>query len=630
MYRQQASSVIRTYSLLVILLAVATTCFGQAEPPDIKFRIAQSYERSGDYASAVKMYEELYAKDSSNIVLFDALQKMYLQLKRYDEAVGLFQRRVAKYPADINLLAQLGIIYSRKGDDRSATSTWDRAIALSPGSETSYRLVAGAMMEARQFDKAIDVYRRGRTALNNQSIFANDLAYIYAMMLKYDDATREYLGLLRQNDAQLGYVQSRIAAYTGRSEGLAAATLVVQKAATSEPDKVSFARLLGWLYMEAKDFASAFDVYKSLDTRLHAGGHELHGFAERALREKAYAVASKAFLEVEHSYPSFEQMPMIRFGYARTLEEAASDQDTMHLFGPVSPFQPRQPISESQPVSTGVVAAYERVIKDYPGTELAAQSLYRIGVVKFNRSFDLDGAKDALDRLIRDYPKYATARADATLLLGDVLVARGDLDGAAQDFALLAAQLPASTEQKNLASLRLAEIDYFRGQFKGALERLSILTKNASFDVTNDALSLQIFIQENLNADQKPLTDFADADLLKRQRKLSEALAKFQSIIQSYPRSGIVDEAIMESGDLQARLGLYPEAVASYNRLVKDYPESLVLDRAVMKIGEVCEWGLHDNAQAIEAFKKLLTDYPRSIFAGEARKRIRELRGDNI
>ncbi len=72
----------------------------------------------------------------------------------------------------------------------------------------------------------------------------------------------------------------------------------------------------------------------------------------------------------------------------------------------------------------------------------------------------------------------------------------------------------------------------------------------------------------------------------------------------------------------------YADAISSYDRLVKDFPESILLDRAFMKLGEIYEFGLVDKPKAIESYKTILEKYPNSIFVSEARKHIRELRGD--
>jgi tetratricopeptide (TPR) repeat protein len=598
---------------------------------DVKFRLAQSYDRSGDYEAAVKLYEELLKKDSANFVLFDALHRDYLQLKRYDDAIVLLQKRLTTNPKDIGLLTQLGTAYIRKPDEPKALEAWEQAIATDPKREMTYRIVAGAMIENRLFDRAVVLYKRGRSACGDPAMFTNDLAYLYSIMLNYPEATREYLNLLRQNPAQLSTVQLQMARYTGRAEGLSAAILVVEQAAKSDEKNLPLRQLLAWLYMEGKRFDQAFTLYKEIDKMMNAGGHELYNFAERALREKAYSVASKTFVEVQNNYPKFDLMAQVKFGYARSLEESAMETDTLRLFGNVSPFSGNDhPETESSPIYTGALAAYNHVVTEYPKTEFAARSLYRIAVLKDERLFDLDGARTALQTIEQEYPTFAAIRNEASLLLGDVHVGLSQLDVAETKFKFLVSQNSLAGEPKEKAQLRLAELDYYRGNFQDALNKLQELTKNAVSDITNDGLSLQIFIQENLQSNEKPLKEFAAADLLKKQRKLSEALARFESLLQSYPKTDIVDETLMNIGDLLTQMKRFPEAVTSFERLIKEFPESLTLDRALMKIAQIYELGMNEKAKAIDTYQKLLTEHPNSIYVSEARKRIRELRGDTI
>jgi hypothetical protein len=47
--------------ILLTLLGCAAA-LPQAREPDIKFRLAQSYEQSGDFETAARLYEELLAK----------------------------------------------------------------------------------------------------------------------------------------------------------------------------------------------------------------------------------------------------------------------------------------------------------------------------------------------------------------------------------------------------------------------------------------------------------------------------------------------------------------------------------------------------------------------------------------
>ena len=614
-------------------LLVFVVCAGlHGQGNDVKLRLAQSYERSGNIEAAVKLYEEMYSKDSSNVVLFEALRRNYLQVKRYEEAAGLIERRLGGNPGDIGLLAQLGSIYTRKSDERKAAAAWEQAIALDPKHEFSYRVVAGAMIDCRQFDKAVATFQRGRTGCSAPALFTNDLANLYAIMLNYADATREYLNLLKQDQTQLGYAEARMANYTGRSEGLDAATLAVEQAVKKETDNLTYHQLLAWLYMEGKHFDRAYAVYKMMDDRLKAAGRELHYFAQTALREKAFAVASTAFQDIIAACPKFSQLAQVKFGFAQALEGIDDQRDTLNLFGAADPFAVKEhPETESEPKYGGAVAAYHRVVTEYPKTETAARSLYRIAALKQERFFYLDGARSALETLLREYSMFAPLRTEALLRLGEVRLDAGDLDGARAAYDSVAQAVQgAGQDQKEGAALHLAELDYFQDNFDAALERLKTLTRNSTSNAANDALSLQIFIQENLKPSPAALKEFAKADLLKRQRKLSQALGLFESLLQSYPKSDILDETLMNIGDVFARMRAYEKAIEAYGRLARDYPESIALDRALMKEARVFQYGINDSAKAVESYQKLLKLYPNSIYVSEARKRIRELRGDNI
>ncbi len=601
----------------------------QNRPSDIKIKLAESYERAGDLETAVKLYKEAYSKDSNNYFIFDALKRNYLQLKRYDNAIILMQLRLRKTPNDIGLLAQLGTIYILKSDESNAFKIWEQAIIIDPKNEITYRIVGSAMVQGRLFDKTIELYKRGRTACNNPTLFTSDIAYMYSVMLNYADATREYLNMLRQNPTQIGFVQSSISSYTGRADGLSAATSNVEDVVKTEIDNVSFHRLLAWLYMEGKRFDNAYSVYKFIDEKMSAGGRELFNFGEQAFREKAFSAAKRAYQDIMSKHPKFEQLAMAKFGYARSLEEADELSDTLKLFDLRNPF-PSNTNSESQSPYVSAVEAYQRVEAEYPNTEIAARSLHRIALIKRDKFLDLDGARSALEAIEKSYARFASVTMESKLCLGDVYLAAGNLSQAEARYKSLTEISYTVNQQKETAALRLAELDYFNQKFEDALKKLGALTNNPISDVANDAIGLKIFIQENLQPTDAALKEFARADLLKRQHKLTDALVIFESLVKKFPKTDIVDEALISIGDLLTQMGRYVDAVASYGRMATDYPESIFLDRTLMKMGQVYQLGIKDKDKAIETYQQLLEKYPSSIFVNEVRRRIRELRGDNI
>ena len=616
-------------AILLLLILAAGVVTAQRKDMDIKFRLAQSYERSGDYEAAVKIFMELYQADSLNVVVIESLKRDLLQLKRYDEAITLFQSILRRSPSDINLLGQLGNIYAQNADQAKATEAWERAVAVDPAKETTYRFVGSWAVQSRMFDYAIALYKRGRAACGDPQLFTSDIGYLYGIMLNYADATKEYLSLLAMNPAQLNFVQSRIATYTGKADGLAAATASVARAAAADPANMSYQKLLAWLYMEAKDFAKAYDVYRGIDEKTHAEGKELFAFAERTLREKGYAVASKAYSAIMSGYPKAEFLAQAKFGFARTLEELDLEKDSSMLFGPVAPGSVHSETG-SNPAYAGAIAAYTKVVTEFPMLEVAPQALLRIAEIQYERFNDLDASKTSLEKLIGAYPAFAHILVDARLLLGDVSLARGDVENAAVQYQAVAGKAPYIGEQRERAAYHLAELDYFAGRFKECLAKLADLTRNPSSDAANDALGLQIFIQENTASGEAGIKEFAQAALLQRQRKLSEAIARFEAILKAYAGSPLIDETLIRIGTAYTQMRRYAEAAAMYERLASEYPESIVLDQSLVQLGQIYALGLKDVPHAIAAYQQLLEKFPNSIYVSEARKRIRELRGDTL
>ena len=228
-------------------------------------------------------------------------------------------------------------------------------------------------------------------------------------------------------------------------------------------------------------------------------------------------------------------------------------------------------------------------------------------------------------------PGGNTLRYDVALITGQIQVARGDTAEATKQFLLVAGMPDALPDQADEALFRLAELDFFAGRFGQATTRLEALSSNLKADFANDALQLQSVLQGNVNNDAEALKGYARGLYLARQRKNMEAIAVLNDVLAKSPTSDIADDALLEIAHLQASAGFTMQAVASYERLLTEYQNnSIVLDRAQFELAETYQRGMHDAPKAIAAYEKLLTDFPNSIYADQARKRVRQLRGDSL
>jgi len=78
------------------------------------YRLAKTFEESGEFEQAKKIYEDIYQAQPWNITFIEALNNIYLLLKKYDKSIELMTKKIESEPANINLYALLGNTYYQK------------------------------------------------------------------------------------------------------------------------------------------------------------------------------------------------------------------------------------------------------------------------------------------------------------------------------------------------------------------------------------------------------------------------------------------------------------------------------------------------------------------------------------
>ena len=596
---------------------LATFQFSHAQDADklAKLRLAQEFEEAGEWERAVALYEDLSVLEPNNFIFLDGLQRSYTQIKEYGKAINVIRRWLIVQPQDVSKIAALGGLYYDSGNEAAADSTWKSVIAIDPHNLQMYRVVANEMLQHRLYTQSIRTYLDGRAMSRSDATFADELGNLYMALQQYASATKEYLMLIKTTPEQLPFVQSRLSAFTGKPEGMRAASATVKDELKTMPDNITLHRLYAWLLSEDRFYDTALEQYRIIDRISNANGNEIFNFAQRLHQEHAYTTAAEGFKEIVNEHKNSPLLPYARFGYARTAEE---------LLG----------VKDSAAVSSGlrlthesIIAMYESIAADHANSDLTAQSLYRIGVIKFDKLFDLDGALQAFNRM-KNLPATSNISYDAALKMGDIQIARNNLAEARKEYERL--NNSSLVLYQNQAAFKLAELCCFEAKFDSALSILKKFNSNLNTDLANDALQLQYFIQENNTSAPDALREFTKADLLMRQHKYSESLAQFQDIVKQYPTALLVDDAMMKIGELHLLLQHPQEAITAFRFIVDSIQVSIFKDRAQFRIAEIYETVLNNKAQAIEAYESLLTQYPNSLYVEESRKRVRLLRGDNL
>lgn len=117
----------------------------------------------GDYQSAIKFFQDVLKvnpqnKDASRM-LNQALSKVYMDQKKYSEAVTVLTRVVEEDPQNFSAYQNLGLIYYEQKDFKKAVSYWEQALKLEKEPQI-FKVLGSSYYNLGDFNNAILNYKK--------------------------------------------------------------------------------------------------------------------------------------------------------------------------------------------------------------------------------------------------------------------------------------------------------------------------------------------------------------------------------------------------------------------------------------------------------------------------------------
>jgi tetratricopeptide (TPR) repeat protein len=584
-----------------------------------KFKLAESYENSGDLKSAVKLYEELVQTDTTNTICFESLNRVYVQLKNYAASVNLVESEIIKRPKDVNLYGLLGSTYYMIGNEEKAFTIWDEALKIAELNAVYYRVIAAYAVERRAFEKAIDIYKRGKEISRDKVIFSFDLARLYSLTMQYGKSVDEYCSILLNDPSMLQTVETKILADVNKPDALKAAVAVVEDYV--DDNNVGFSYLLARLSIENKDYEKAFELYLQIDKKQSLNGAELYRYAHLLFSEGEYEVSKKVFLSIIERFPASSFSPASKLGYAKTLEALLMREYSEQI--PVwKPFFTADRYDREK--VKAIVIAFTEVIESYKNSEITFEALLRIGMINFHLLKDFDEAKINFNKVITSgYLSLSTAEAFEGL--GEISLINGDLEEAERNFLQITVLARAGRQIINNAKYKLARTKLFQKNYSQTQKLLSEILMELKDNSANDALELSLLVNTS-KSDSVSLALFADAEFLSAQEKYSEAAEKYK-LLADNPRAFIFHSiASLRYAEMYLAQDKYTESIDLFRQIIDEGEKNIYADKALYLLAQIFEYGIGDNARAIEMYESLLAKFPASIYIDKARAEIIKLR----
>ncbi len=592
----------------------AETAKSKLEKPDNE-KLASEYFRNKEYEKALVLYEQLFEEKQTRF-FYTYYIYCLIELGDYKKAFKLVRKQQRENPETLRYIVDEGFLFSLEGNQQKAEKLFDEALDKLTANRSQISDLANAYNYRGQTDYAISTYLKGRKLISDYA-FNLELARIYDRLENYDEMVNEYLDLIESDLSRTEYVRGRLqSALEDEEEGLVAHAIRTEllRRVQKNPEKIYFSEMLIWYSIQQKDFEMALMQSKSLDRRFNESGERIIELANICLSNQAYDEAVDAFNYVisKGEYEPFYLDARIGLLNARYLKVTNSFDYTNEDL-------------------TALETEYHKALDEFGENSSTVPIMKYLAHLQAFYLDKIDESTLLLNKAV-DMPNVSPQLiAECKIELADILLFSGEQ----WDATLLYSQVDLDFKNDPIghtAKYKNAKLSYYIGEFSWAKAQLDVLKAATSKLIANDAMDLALLISDNIDMDSSytALRYFSKADLFMYRNKYDEALSTLDSIQMVALWHPLHDEVLFRKGEIMLEKGNFEIADSLFKQVSDIYPDDILADNALMQRAELYDFVFNDPDSAMTIYQQLMLDYPGSLFVVEARKRFRELRGDEL
>lgn len=611
--------------ITIILAVLAGSCFPltaqigitlpskKADGPD---KMAMYYYEQKEFDKANVYFEELY--DQNPFAWYNYYYRSLLGAKDFSRAEKITKKQIKTSRLEVYLNVNLGKVYKLQGDPKKEKESYDKAIKDLHPVQPYIENLANAFKEEGLYDYALEVYNKARKATPEYPYFY-ERAEIFKLKNDPSAMINEYLDALEFRDSELQSVQMNLQnslGYDDEQGGIKNPLLKqeLQKRIQKRQDKVVLSEFLIFIQKQQGDFEGAFVQSKALDKRLGEDGQRLYELGKICTLNKQWETAQRCFDYILQKGPS-------------NIYYDAAVIDNLNTRYQAITQKPQPATEELQLLEQDLSTANQK----YKDRFMNANILRNLATLK---AYYLNKAEEAIG-LLADFVAQpgieAATKAEFKIMLADIYLVSGEI----WEASLLYSQVEKEFKYEAIgqeAKFRNAKLSFYAGDFAWAKTQADVLKGATTKLIANDALDLSLVITDAIGVDTNdaPLKLFASAELLILQHKYNEAITRMDSINVLFNTNTLGDDIFYKKAQIYTRLGKYSDAEAAYKNILEFYSSDLYADDSQFKLAELYEFNFKDKEKAKQTYEELLTKFPGSIYTVEARKRFRDLRGDNL
>lgn len=574
--------------------------------------LAFQYYQQADYEKATVLLEKLFNQTKSD-AYFELYFNALIKIKKYKESELILKKLLKQNPDKHQYNIALGRVYQESGRTAEANKIYLEVINNIPKDENKIRQIANDFYRFEAYDMAVSVFLQGRKVLADEQLFTFDLLSIYRYKKNKPMLIQEYLNILGTLPQILPQAQNTFASVFEDDSDYQLLQLALFKKIQKEPQLEVFSEMLIWQFVQQKEYELALRQLIAQDKRTNGNGITLYNTANTFIANKAYTTAIKAY---EYILTKGTETEI----YIPAKIELINAKYELAIIG-----------KYDKPNIKALADQYQEILTTYgkiPQTLFALKKLAYLQAYYLN---DLKEAEATLEAGIKISGLPKSEVAQLKIELGDIYL----LSKQPWEAILVYEQVSKQFEGQVIGSearYRSAKLNFYVGDFGYAKSQADVLKASTSTLIANDALNLSLLISDNLLSknDSLALTMYADADMLQFMNKTNEALEKLDSIDILFQNNSLTDDILMAKAKIYVKENELTKGTAALKDLITNHNTSIWIDDALFMFADILEKKLNNPEEAKKLYQQLVNDYPGSMFNAEARKRFRNIRGDNV
>ena len=590
------------------------------------------YFQDGEYEKAADVFGKIF-ETKQEPYIYSYYFASLMRLNNYKDAEKAVRKMMKNRENQLRYGVDLGFVFQQAGENDKAQKTYDKIIQDLTSDSYTIETVANAFLSGGNREYALKTLFQGRKLQKDAKAFTSRIVNIYQQLGQDEKAVTEILNLFSGNETKYlkdaeTLLQNFMTEESPEKYEMVRGALL--KLYQKNPDEFAYSYLLWWLALQQKDFKTALQQAKALDKRYKEGGQRLFEVAKAAVEHADYDVAIAALNDIlnqDKNGPYF-----IQAKYA--LLDVKFDKI-------VSTY----PLNQTD--LKALEQDYQKALTEYGFSENTADWIKKYAKLlafylnKPQQAMQL--LQDALEKLSGNSIAVLREKAALKIELADIQLYAGDVWEATLNYSQVEKDFPNDTIGQ-WAKFKNAKLSFYIGEFLWAKNQLDVLRAATSKLIANDAMDLSLLISDNedeedseeededstLFLENLPLKYYAKADFLRYQNRDDDALKVLDTIALLNIPHKLGANILFFKAEIALKRRQIDQAVHILEGIVQYYDSDLLADDALFKLGEIHETILKDTGKAMFYYDQLIRNYSGSLFVIEARKRYRNLRGDNF